>query len=76
MLPALLKTTHALSRQIVRSEMPLYPFLPVILWMGLVQVMLDGTDDLPERTTTPRMPDPDYLLTNRDNVVGFPAVAQ
>jgi len=56
--------------------MPLYPFLPVILWMGLVQVMLDGTDDLPERTTTPRMPDPDYLLTNRDNVVAFPAVAQ
>ena len=56
--------------------MPLYPFLPVILWMGLVQVMLDGTDDLPERTTTSRMPDPDYLLTNRDNVVAFPAVAQ
>jgi hypothetical protein len=76
MLPALLKTTHALSRQIVRSEMPLYPFLPVILWMGLVQVMLDGTDDLPEGTTTLRMPDPDYLLTNHDNVVAFPAVAQ
>ena len=60
----------------LRSEMPLYPFLSVILWMGLVQVMLDGTDDLPERTTTPHMPDPDYLLTNRDNVVVFPAVAQ
>jgi hypothetical protein len=75
MLPALLKTTHALSRQIVRSEMPLYPFLPVIVWMGLVQVMLDGTNAFSERTATQRTPDPEYLLTNRDNVIAFPAVA-
>jgi hypothetical protein len=55
--------------------MPLYPFLPVIVWMGLVQVMLDGTNALSERTATQRMPDPEYLLTNRDNVIAFPAVA-
>ena len=55
--------------------MPLYPFLPAIVWMGLVQVMLDGINALSERTATQRMPDPEYLLTNRGNVIAFPAVA-
>jgi hypothetical protein len=44
--------------------------LPLIVWMGAVQILRDAMQD--ERLGAQRMPDPDDLLTNRENVIAFP----
>jgi len=51
--------------------MPLFPYLPVIVWMGMIQVALDATD-IDERDT--QHIDPDHLM-NYDNIITFPTAA-
>ena len=55
--------------------MPLFPFFPMIVWLGLVKVVLDATHDLDERTAAQRVPDPDYLVANSENIITLPAAA-
>ena len=47
--------------------------LPLIVWMGAVQIVLDAMHD--ECLGAQRMPAPDDLLTNRENVIAFPPAA-
>jgi hypothetical protein len=46
--------------------MPLFPYLPVIIWMGMIQVLLGATH-------AQSIDDPADLTTNRGNIVPFPA---
>jgi len=52
--------------------MPLFPYLPVIVWMGMIRIALDATD-IDERDT--QHIDPDHLMMNYDNIIAFPAAA-
>jgi hypothetical protein len=48
--------------------MPLFPYFPVIVWMGVIKVMLDVTHDvdaLPINDST-------NLMTNSASIVPFP----
>lgn len=45
------------------SKMPLFFYLPAIVWMGLVAVVLDATK-LDERNDAQRIPDPADLTMN------------
>ena len=47
--------------------------LPLIGWMGVVPIGRAAMHD--ERLGAQRMPDPDDLLTNRENVIAFPPAA-
>jgi hypothetical protein len=47
--------------------------LPLIVWMGAVQIVLHALHD--ERLGAQRVPDPDDLLANRKNVIAFPPAA-
>ena len=29
----------------MKGQMPLFPYLPAIVWVGMIKVMLDMTDD-------------------------------
>ena len=49
--------------------MPLFPYFPVIVWMGMINVVLDATHD----NDAPRVIDPGNLTTNHASVVPFPA---
>ncbi|MGA8971566.1 MAG: hypothetical protein WCB32_20505 [Pseudolabrys sp.] len=49
--------------------MPLFFYLPAIVWMSLIAVMLDATD-LDERNDAQRMPDP-ADLTGNGSVIRF-----
>ena len=51
--------------------MPLLPWLPVIVWMGMINVALDVRDDEPIAD----VPDPDDLVTSRENIIAFPFAA-
>jgi len=47
--------------------MPLLPYFPVIVWMGMIRVVLNATHD----NDAPII-DPTNLTTSRANVVPFP----
>ena len=48
--------------------MPLFPYFPVIVWMGMIKVVLDATHD----NDIPRTIDPTNLTTLRAGIVPFP----
>jgi hypothetical protein len=50
-------------------EMPLFPYLPVIVWMGMIKVMLGATHDHDAQS----MIDPTDLTMNRASIIPFPA---
>lgn len=52
--------------------MPLFPYLPVIVWMGMIEVALDATHDLDERNDAHRKPDPTNLTMNPASIIRFP----
>jgi len=47
---------------------PLFPYFPVIVWMGMIRVVLNATHDNDARSTI----DPTNLTTTRASVVPFP----
>ena len=49
--------------------MPLFPYLPVIVWMGMIKVMLGATHDHDAQSMT----DPTDLTMNRASIIPFPA---
>jgi hypothetical protein len=49
-------------------EMPLFPYLSIIIWMGMIKVMLGATDD-----DAQSMADPTDVTMNRASVIAFPA---
>jgi hypothetical protein len=48
--------------------MPLLPYLPVIVWMGMIQVMLGTTHDHDVQSVD----DPANLAMSRGSVIPFP----
>ena len=48
--------------------MPLFPYFPVIVWMGMIKVMLDVTHD----DDAPPINDSINLMTNSASIVPFP----
>jgi hypothetical protein len=48
--------------------MTLFPYLPVIVWMGMIQVMLGATHDHDAQSVD----DPANLTTKRGTIVSFP----
>ena len=48
--------------------MPLFPYFPFIVWMGMIKVVLNATHD----NDAPRIIDLTNLTTARTNVVPFP----
>jgi hypothetical protein len=49
-------------------EMPLFPYLSIIIWMGMIKVMLGATDD-----DAKSMTDPTDVTMNRASIIAFPA---
>jgi hypothetical protein len=49
-------------------EMPLFPYLPVIVWMGMVKVVLGATHDLDAQPIT----DPINPTMNSVSIIPFP----
>jgi hypothetical protein len=47
--------------------MPLFPYLPVILWMGMIQVVLGATHDHDAQSVD----DPANLTMSRAGVIPF-----
>ena len=47
--------------------MPLFPYFPAIVWMGMIKVMLDATHG----NDPPHIIDPTILTTTRANIVPF-----
>jgi hypothetical protein len=48
--------------------MPLFPYLPVIVWMGMIQVVLGATHDHDAQSVD----DPADLTTNPGSIIPFP----
>ena len=48
--------------------MPLFPYLPVIVWMGMIQVVLGATRDLDAQSVN----DPTIWTKKRASVIPFP----
>ena len=48
--------------------MPLFPYLPVIVWMGMIQVMVGATHDHNAQSAD----DPANLTMNRGSIRPFP----
>jgi len=46
---------------------PLFPYFPAIVWMGMIKVMLDATHG----NDPPHIIDPTILTTTRANIVPF-----
>jgi hypothetical protein len=68
MLPADSPATHTECRLGADREgktMPLFPYLPVIVWMGMIQVVLGATHDHDAQS-------PANLMMNPGNIVPFP----
>ena len=59
---------RAWHRLMHSREMPLFPYLPVIVWMGLIKVMLGATLD-----HNARMTDPTDLTMDTASIIHFPA---
>ena len=53
-------------------KMPLFFYLPVIVWMGMIEVALDATHELDERSDAHRKPDPANLTMNPARIIRFP----
>ena len=51
-----------------RREMPLFPFLSIIVWMGMTKVMLGATDD-----DAQSMADATDVTVKRVRIIPFPA---
>ena len=49
-------------------EMPLFPYLSIIVWMGMTKVMLGATDD-----DAQSMADATDVTVNRVRIIPFPA---
>jgi hypothetical protein len=60
---------RARPRLMHSREMPLFPYLPVIVWMGMIKVMLGATLDNDAQSTT----DPTDPTMNRASIIPFPA---
>jgi hypothetical protein len=60
---------RARHRLMHSREMPLFPYLPVIVWMGMIKVMLGATHDHDAQS----MIDPTDLTMNRASIIPFPA---
>ena len=45
------------------KKMPLFPYLPVIVWMGMIQVVLGATGDITDASE---------LTMNRGSIIPFP----
>jgi hypothetical protein len=43
--------------------MPLFPYLPLIVWMGMIQVVLGATGDITDASE---------LTRNRGSIIPFP----
>ena len=52
--------------------MPLFFYLPVIVWMGMIEVALDAPQELDERSDAYRKPDPTNLTMNPARIIRFP----
>jgi hypothetical protein len=67
---ALFRATHTQWNQECREgePMPLFPYFPVIVWMGMIKVMLDVTHD----DDAPPINDSINLMTNSASIVPFP----
>lgn len=50
------------------KTMPLFPYLPVIVWMGMVQAMLGATPDRDAQSVD----DPANLMMNDGSIIAFP----
>ena len=48
--------------------MPIFPYLPVIVWMGIIKVALGATRDLDAQ----RITDPANPTMNRASIIPFP----
>jgi hypothetical protein len=48
--------------------MPLFPYLSIIIWMGMIKVMLGATDD-----DAQSMADPTDVTMNRAGIIAFRA---
>ena len=53
-------------------KMPLFFYLPAIVWMGMIEVALDATHDLDGRNDAHRKPDPINLTMNPTSIIRFP----
>jgi hypothetical protein len=55
--------------------MPLFPYLPVIIWMGMVQAMLGATPDRDAQSVDDPanlVDDPANLMMNNGSIIAFP----
>jgi hypothetical protein len=59
---------RARHRLMHSREMPLFPYLPVIVWMGIIKVMLGATLDHDAQSI-----DPTDLTMNTASIIPFPA---
>ena len=53
-------------------KMPLFFYLPVIVWMGMIEVALDAGHDLDARNDAHRKPDIINLKMNSASITRFP----
>lgn len=63
-------TTHtdSVRGQPQAKTMPLFPYLPVIVWMGMIQVVLGVTHDHDAQSVD----EPANLMINRGSIIPFP----
>lgn len=59
---------RARHRLMHSREMPLFPYLSIIIWMGMIKVMLGATDD-----DAQSMADPTDVTMSRASIIAFPA---
>jgi len=59
---------RARHRLMHSREMPLFPYLPVIVWMGIIKVILGATLDHDAQSI-----DPANLTMNTASIIPFPA---
>ena len=62
---------RARHRLMHSREMPLFPYLSIIVWMGMTKVMLGATDD-----DAQSMADATDVTVNRVRIIPFPRHAR
>ena len=67
--PARLRLTHSEVRTDREGQMPLFPYLPVIVWMGVLKIVLGGAQYHEGQGTN----DPADWTEKRIGVLPFPA---
>ena len=60
---------RARHRLMHSREMPLFPYLLIIVWMGMIKVMLGATDDHDAQS----MADPTDVTMHRASIIPFRA---